>query len=970
MLKTIFYPAAFLALFGSLPVGAQAPATNLRVQKAVREAVLKTREEAVILGSWVDANNAKYADPLTRSTGGSDADLRMRLTKNVPPEEALRRWKTFRDEVKTAVKAEFGRDAERVLATMNVYPPSQLMGAVEDTADAANRFRKLGTVPNLSFAGNTSRPLNPALVEGLYGHGSLAWTQEYERTKGKLFFVERGAKGDRVFTGTAELVNLIDGPQSYTAGGLGHTAEQWAEHGSSALDLDDGRAVEKYLGRTENDLAASRRLAQLDDTGPWRVELRTLREELAANPRALSRLKPRITEALRQATQAGQVLARLDNASGAQKAILKSFLRFAEDSRHAPKVITDALLTVPWSRLVEGAMLYVATAEISKAAADRDLAKALSEASPFLLSLGPATLTLLAQEILTQTRTGGYDLAAGYQDAFDLLAGLITMKGFEDVTGTPTASLDRLAERYREGQEEALRNITLNLCRNAATLNGKVDAGARDACYARCMPVLLKAWQARRDQWRKEAIALKASYGTLPFRLTYQPAPVPFDAAAGQAVATANYGFEAGSDDRLSQLRSLLRKLYGASAYADPVVQWDGGTPGTSPSTSRRYAFARPGTYTVSATRILRLGGWSAAGAAGGNPLAQQEVRQVGIVDVDVVGSAADAAVAPGPPAAAGAAAQTPAATGAVAKPTIPAKEAAPERLPATGVWVLEKTEFAVEKIDPGLMQKWQPSESGGDGAGSAQSTFGHPDPKISTVVVRMKIAWTSPPRVLIPGKPIELTVAVSDGGSEDPKGLGVGGVGSLMANCPALGAVWNGPSANFNLKIGERSKAATKTYQAPKAAPGTMMYIVAEYGVFTRRNQFFYTYKFVLDASNAPAPVHVSATPAATAAPVAAPPPPPPAAIDQNVIGTWNVSFNGWTGVMEIAERGGVYQGRFNLRGGGWEPMLELHMKGDAISFRRAGGDQRYVGVVADGTMRGTFSQGGAGSYAWTGKK
>jgi hypothetical protein len=301
MSKKTFCSTVLLALFASLLLGAQPAATNLRMQKAVGAAVLKTGEEAVVLGSWV-AQNGKYTDPLGLPTGGSDGDLRLRLTKDVPRDEALRRWKTFREEVTKAVKAEFGRDAERVLATMNVYPPSQLMGAVEDTADAASRFRELGTVPNLSFTGSANMPLDQALVEGLYGQGSAAWTQQYERTAGKLFFMEKG----RVFTGTAELVNLIDGAQSFTAGGLGHTAEQWAEHGAGALALGDGRLVGKYLDRTERDLAKSRSLAGLETSGPWREELRALREELAANPRALSRLEPRIAEALRQATQAGQ----------------------------------------------------------------------------------------------------------------------------------------------------------------------------------------------------------------------------------------------------------------------------------------------------------------------------------------------------------------------------------------------------------------------------------------------------------------------------------------------------------------------------------------------------------------------------------------------------------------------------------------------------------------------------------------
>jgi hypothetical protein len=430
--------------------------------------------------------------------------------------------------------------------------------------------------------------------------------------------------------------------------------------------------------------------------------------------------------------------------------------------------------------------------------------------------------------------------------------------------------------------------------------------------------------------------------------LSYEPVPVPFNEARGSALATVSYGLERGSDSQLDRLRTLLKKLNGPSAYADPVVEWNGGTQAPGQSTSRIFSFDRAGTYTVSATRVMRIGGWP---SAGGSPLAQQQIRQTGTVDVEVVGPAPNLPMAAVP--------------GTVAKAQPAASLALPDRLPATGFWVLERTEFVVEKVDPVNMQKWKPSESGGDGAGSAQGTFGHPDPRVNTVTVRMKVAWTSPPRVLIPGKDVDFRITVSDAGSDDARGLGVGGIGSLSANCPSRGAVWYGPSARFELKLGERSKEASKTYTPPSAAPGDTMYIVAEYGVFIRRQQFFYLYKFTQDASKVPALVSAPSVPPATR-----PVTPPPPLADPSNIGTWNVSFNGWGGIMEITERGGTYQGRFNLGGSGWETMLDLRVADGVISFRRTQGDQRYVGTVSGSAIRGTFSQGGAGSYQWTAGK
>jgi hypothetical protein len=73
---------------------------------------------------------------------------------------------------------------------------------------------------------------------------------------------------------------------------------------------------------------------------------------------------------------------------------------------------------------------------------------------------------------------------------------------------------------------------------------------------------------------------------------------------------------------------------------------------------------------------------------------------------------------------------------------------------------------------------------------------------------------------------------------------------------------VWYGPSAGFDLKTGQRSKEASKAYTPPKARPGSILLIIADYGVYSRRQQYIYTYKFSLDGANAPAPVTASPAP------------------------------------------------------------------------------------------------------------
>lgn len=79
-----------------------------------------------------------------------------------------------------------------------------------------------------------------------------------------------------------------------------------------------------------------------------------------------------------------------------------------------------------------------------------------------------------------------------------------------------------------------------------------------------------------------------------------------------------------------------------------------------------------------------------------------------------------------------------------------------------------------------------------------------------------------------------------------------------------------------------------------------------------------------------------------------------------------WKINFNGYPGVMELSGNQSNFAGRFNLHGN-WEQMLDLRVYRNAIFFRRAAADQKYLGIMEGNRMQGIFSQGGAGSYPWT---
>lgn len=82
-----------------------------------------------------------------------------------------------------------------------------------------------------------------------------------------------------------------------------------------------------------------------------------------------------------------------------------------------------------------------------------------------------------------------------------------------------------------------------------------------------------------------------------------------------------------------------------------------------------------------------------------------------------------------------------------------------------------------------------------------------------------------------------------------------------------------------------------------------------------------------------------------------------------------WKINFNNHQGTMELTPSGSSYTGRFNLHGS-WEQMLDLQIYRNAIFFRRAAADQKYVGMLEDGRMHGTFTQHGSGSYPWSAER
>jgi hypothetical protein len=125
-------------------------ATNIRVQNVIKDIVKDAGQKFIGLGSWITGNN--YNNPLTASGGASDHDIKLILPMGTSDDDALKAYKNARKTLTERIRDEFGGDANKILKSINIYPPTQLHRKIPSTEAAKETFKKWGVVPNLGVA--------------------------------------------------------------------------------------------------------------------------------------------------------------------------------------------------------------------------------------------------------------------------------------------------------------------------------------------------------------------------------------------------------------------------------------------------------------------------------------------------------------------------------------------------------------------------------------------------------------------------------------------------------------------------------------------------------------------------------------------------------------------------------------------------------------------------------------------------
>ena len=609
---------------------AAAELQRMRVQKVVRKFVEQTGHSVTGCGSWISgAYNAVT----------SDHDMRLLLPENAAnPGEA---WRNAKRTLGNLIKEEFGDAAGPILERTNLYAPSQIMGTVLDAEDALSVYTKVGEVPNLGFAGKVDAKTPAKFVEGLYGEGSGAFTQFYEQTKGRCFYLTEEGKA---VVGAVDLTHFLDGQRTFTSAGTANTALQWGEHCLDELRGGRSDKVLKYLKRLGNDLTKSRELARLATGTANKAEIAALVKALESGT-PLSQVATRVRQLVTSSRIEASTLKSFATAGPIGRLMQRELLEGME----SPQSPIGRLLRQIWEKspsaahfelAMESIMWLQAANTTAMAAATGDVGETLMVAGVQSLMLRSLPLGLVAEltkAIIDQARAGGIEMVANRQEAWDLMAGIYTGLGRERCDPDPqhTYTLERLVAECLN--ETELRRVVSAQSRRAtdrgiAGAPATDDALTAEAMTALCYPVILQAWRAQRDLLVAEYLALAKDVFHTPVALSYTPCPVVW---AGQPIdlkVTPNLG-GAPYYQKISRMRRILVLLSGRGAGIDESWVWSPVSRSTI-SGSRSFRVSKPGTYTIGLTLTLKP-------AAGPNPVPDAEqLLAPGVmraaVDIDV----------------------------------------------------------------------------------------------------------------------------------------------------------------------------------------------------------------------------------------------------------------------------------------------------------------------------------------------
>jgi hypothetical protein len=457
---------------------------------AVKQTVKETGVEVIGVGSWT--SQKKYKGPL--SGGTSDHDMRVVLAGENNTTVATKKWKDFQEKLRENITASgqakrlSDTEINKLINSTNVYPPGQIMQAVENADDAKKLFSRAGAKPNLG----------DAPVEGLWGKGSKTYTHYYEEKSGKLFFVDD--KSGKVMTGGTDLTHLVEGAEAHTTAGEVNKARQWAEKVIEQIEEGNIDKVAKQAERLRTSVNKARGLERLGTRVDY---LDDIVSGKVTDPEAIRAAVARAKQ------EAGLLLSLAEETNVKTRGMLRNVLTTeAGEFSKMGKVFWKYADKVPVAQLFRAFQLYgyYATVKDISAMTGADFNSAVLNAYAKELGWMAGPLSGLAMELADTTlqaaRQGAYNIVSAFQDCEDLVTGIHSVKGREELN--KGMSIDQMVSTFIDTSDgrERLRNFVWYQARQAsARLENNVwveDANIQNTLYQKCYNPVVAMWKEKR----------------------------------------------------------------------------------------------------------------------------------------------------------------------------------------------------------------------------------------------------------------------------------------------------------------------------------------------------------------------------------------------------------------------------------------------------------------------------------------
>ncbi len=458
---------------------------------AVRQTIRETGVEVIGVGSWTSQKN--YKGPL--SGGKSDHDMRVVLTGETDNKVLTGRWKDFRNRLKENITAMgqakrlTGEEIAAMLNSANVYPPDQLVATVESAEDAQRLFARTGTKPNLG-----GEP-----VEGIWGPGSKAYKQYYEEKSGRLFYLD--GKSGKVMSGTTDLTHMMEGVEKYTTAGEVNKAGQWADKVLEQLEEGNTDKAAKQAERISLSLNKARALERLGGSAGYLDDIIAGR---VTDPEAI---KAAVTRARNESSL---LLALSREGRVSTRATLRNVLLYeGTETSKMSGLFWKYADKAPISRLFRAFQLYgyYASVRDTSAMTGADFnAAVLTSSGKELAWLTSGPMAGLGAELadltLQMARQGAYNIVTAFQDCENLVAGVHSVKGREDLN--KGMSLDQMVSAFpdtSEGRDRLKNFVWFQAYQASFRLENRqwvADSSVQNSLYQKCYSPIVNMWREKR----------------------------------------------------------------------------------------------------------------------------------------------------------------------------------------------------------------------------------------------------------------------------------------------------------------------------------------------------------------------------------------------------------------------------------------------------------------------------------------